>query len=188
MSLRQTLDEIDIEKLEIVHIGDENIRLRSEPVEDHEEARAIADVLSRKLDLLKGAGLAAPQAGIMRRVFVMQVRKTELFPDREETPLFVIINPEVTYYDEGFLEEWEGCFSIPGYAGKVPRHSKLHLTWTDYEGVAHAQDFEGYIARVIQHEFDHLEGRLYVDHMPNMKCFATTDNYVRRRKAGTLPQ
>lgn len=185
----QTLENItNVEDMEVLHVGDILIRTISTAVDDLAEGRRIADVLIKKLEQLKGAGLAAPQLGIMKRVFVFQVRKTDLFPDRDETPLYVMINPEIELMPCGTEEEWEGCFSIPGYAGRVPRYSELTMKWLDYEGNRREQFFEGYIARVIQHELDHLDGRVYLDHLPHMMFFATTENYIKMRQSGTLPK
>ncbi len=176
-----------IDDVEIVHVGNIKIRSISEPAPDLDKARIIADVLLQKLDQLRGAGLAAPQIGIMHRIFVIHIKKTDLFPDREETPAYVMINPEMEVPPCGQIEDWEGCFSVPGYAGKVPRHDIVNLKWTDYDGNAREQKFEGYLARVVQHEYDHLEGRVYLDHMSDMLLFSTTENYLKMRREGTLP-
>jgi peptide deformylase len=79
------------------------------------------------------------------------------------------------------LREYEGCFSVPGYVGLVPRYKKLQVSWTEPDGASRVEMLEGYIARVIQHELDHLNGMLYLDRMPDMATFSTRENYMRTR-------
>ena len=168
-------------KHEIMHVGSPIIRTRSKPAANHKQGAVICEMLTEKLRELQGAGLAAPQMGIPYRVFVVEVRKTLMFPDREESPLYEVINPKLEYLSKDELIEFEGCFSVPGYVGQVPRARKVKLYWTSPEGSKRSEVFEGYLARVFQHEFDHLNGCLYLDRMPDMSSLSTRENYMRAR-------
>lgn len=163
----------------LVHIGDPIIRSISRPIQSAVQAAKICRILSEKLWEIQGAGLAAPQIGVPYRVFVFQVRKTELFPDREESPLYAMINPELEILDESIVEDWEGCFSVPGFLGRVPRAKALKVRWTDPDESKHEAVFQDYRARVVQHEMDHLNGVVYVDRMPDMSTFTTRENYLK---------
>jgi peptide deformylase len=131
----------------------------------------------RKLAELKGAGLAAPQIGESLRIIVVEVQKNELFPDRPESPLYVMINPEVTYLTNDKESGWESCFSVPGLIGLVSRYKEIRVNYTSPDGSQHTDDFDDYLARVIQHECDHLEGVVYLDRMESMQTISTIDNW-----------
>lgn len=171
----------EIDSARLVHIGDPIIRTRAQPMQSQMQGAKICRILCDKMREIQGAGLAAPQIGLPYRVFVFEVRKTDLFPDREESPLYTMINPELEILSEEQLEDHEGCFSVPGYLGIVPRYSKLKASWTDPDGSAREEIFEGYRARVIQHEMDHLNGIVYLDRMPDMSTFTTRENYLKNR-------
>ena len=168
----------DPDDIAIQHVGSSIIRSVSQPAQDMNQARSVVDRLVIKLRQLKGAGLAAPQIGVPLRIHIIEVQKNELFPNRPEVPLIVMINPEVIIPPCSQVTEWEGCFSVPGYAGRVPRHETVHAKWLDYDGNTCEETFHGYPARVVQHEFDHLNGAVYLDRMPDMLTLATTENYM----------
>jgi peptide deformylase len=165
----------------IEHIGSPIIRAHSRRVATAAQGAPICEKLISCLRELKGAGLAAPQIGLPYRVFVAEVRKTEMFPHREESPLYTMINPEFEILSTTELMDYEGCFSVPGYVGLVPRYEKLKATWTEPDGSEKEEIFEGYIARVLQHEMDHLNGMVYLDRMTDMRELCTRENYMRWR-------
>lgn len=165
----------------LIHIGDPIIRSVSRPINSIVQAAKICRVLADKLWEIQGAGLAAPQIGVPYRVFVFQVRKTELFPDREESALYTMINPELEIVDEAPVVDYEGCFSVPGFLGLVPRARAVRVRWTDPDESKREEVFEDYRARVIQHETDHLNGVVYVDRMPDMSTFTTRENYLKNQ-------
>lgn len=169
------------EKHEIMHIGSAIIRARCKPAPSFKQGALICNMLTEKLRELQGAGLAAPQMGIPYRVFVVEVRKTLMFPDREESPLFEVINPRLEYLSREETTEFEGCFSVPGYVGQVPRARKVRVDWTSADGSKRSEVFEDYLARVFQHEMDHLNGCVYLDRMPDMSTLSTRENYMRAR-------
>jgi peptide deformylase len=167
--------------VEIEHVGSPIIRSHSQRIQSQDQAARICEILTEKLRELQGAGLAAPQIGLPYRVFVAEVRKTEMFPDREESRLYKMINPEIEILSTELLTDYEGCFSVPGYVGLVPRFKKLKASWTEADGTSRTEILEGYIARVIQHELDHLNGMLYLDRMPDMATLSTRENYMKTR-------
>lgn len=115
-----------------------------------------------------GVGIAGPQVGVMRRIFVAE-------PDREEGPVYFMINPVITEYAEE--KEWavEGCLSVPDMVGDVERPVSIKMEATDLDGVRQSYEFTGFEARIMQHEYDHLEGILYTDRAINMREAATED-------------
>ncbi|MGH8902841.1 MAG: peptide deformylase [Egibacteraceae bacterium] len=142
----------------------------------------VAEILQRMVALLRqlrGAGLAAPQLGIPLALAVIEVRKTTLFPDRPESPLIQMTNPALTPITDELDLDWEGCFSVPGLMGLVPRYRTVHVSYADPAGRKVTQEYSGYLARVIQHEVDHLEGKLFLDRMESMATLTTVDNYIK---------
>jgi peptide deformylase len=162
---------------ELVTLGTPMLRQPTSRVEDCASAGELCEKLVYLLAEINGAGLAANQIGVSLRVMVFQVRKTELHPDRPETPLYVMINPDILERSEATIDGWEGCFSVPGYLGLVPRAASLACRYETPDGVEHVEKFEGYAARVIQHECDHLDGKVYLDQMKSMLDFTTQANF-----------
>lgn len=161
----------------LVTIGTPMLREPTQRITDFAAAKELCDRLVDVLGEINGAGLAANQIGVWQRAMVFQVRKTELHPDRPETPLYVMINPDILEMSQETIDAWEGCFSVPGYMGLVPRAVRLKCRWNSVDGVEHVEDFEGWPARVIQHECDHLDGKVYIDRMKSMLHFSTQPNY-----------
>jgi peptide deformylase len=164
--------------IEVVKIGAPLLRARVKPVNDFSTVQDYCDLLTSSLRTLAGAGLAANQLGIDADIFVAEVRKTEMFPDREESGLHVILNAEIYEHSEETTLDWEGCFSVPGYLGQVPRYNWIKLRYHDSDGQTHDSDVSGYLARVFQHEIDHLNGFVYLDRMQSMLSLTTRENYM----------
>jgi len=110
---------------------------------------------------LNGAGLAAPQIGVSQRVVIFEVQCNPRYPQAEPVPRTVLVNPELTPLGEDLEEGWEGCLSVPGLRGLVPRHRHLRYRGYDPHGRPIERTVEGFHARVVQHEVDHLDGILY---------------------------
>jgi peptide deformylase len=164
---------------DIVTVGDPALRRPVEPVDDLAAASAKLAGVVTLLRELRGAGLAAPQVGWPAAAVVVEVRKTEVFPDRPESPLYVMVNPSIEVSSDVIEEDWEGCFSVPGLMGRVPRHQLVQVTYLDQNGERHEQRFSGYVARVVQHELDHLTGTVFLDRMTSMASITTVANWLR---------
>jgi peptide deformylase len=90
-----------------------------------------------------------------------------------------MVNPQIESASDEIEEDWEGCFSVPGLMGRVPRHRSVHVTYLDDNGERREERFSGYVARVVQHELDHLAGTLFLDRMPSMTSITTVANWLR---------
>ncbi|MGB5104722.1 MAG: peptide deformylase [Steroidobacteraceae bacterium] len=110
---------------------------------------------------MNGAGLAAPQIGVPLRVVIFEVERNPRYPDVEPVPYTVLVNPELTPLDDEIEDGWEGCLSVPGLRGLVPRYRRLRYRGFDQHGAPIDRSVEGFHARVVQHEVDHLDGMLY---------------------------
>jgi peptide deformylase len=118
-----------------------------------------------------GAGLAAPQIGVSQRVVIFGVAKNTRYPDAEEVPTTVLINPVIEPLGPEVEEDWEGCLSVPGLRGRVPRHARVRYSGFDQRGARIEREVGGFHARVVQHECDHLDGILYPRRIRDLRLF-----------------
>ena len=147
----------------VLRMGDQRLWQKSRPVGEFNTAE-LNELLQDMRDTmahLNGAGLAAPQVGVPVRVVIFGVTANPRYPDIEPVPDTVLINPVLTPLSGEEEEGWEGCLSVPGMRGWVPRFAKLRYSGYDERGRRFQRDVEGFHARVVQHEVDHLDGILY---------------------------
>ena len=162
---------------EVLKMGDPRLLAVSEPVAAFgtpELEALLADMRDTMRDL-NGAGLAAPQIGVGARVVIFGVEKNPRYPEAEEVPFTVLINPQLTPIGEEMEDGWEGCLSVPGMRGLVPRHRQLRYTGLDAEGRPIDRTVSDFHARVVQHEVDHLDGILYPRRIRDLSRFGFTD-------------
>ena len=170
--------------LPIIEVPDPRLRLLSKPVEEvNDELRdLIGDMFDTMYDA-PGIGLAAIQVGVPRRVIVMDLQAEE---DEEGKPIRaprVFINPEILDPADEHSIYTEGCLSIPDQFADVERPARCRVKWLDEQGVAHDEQFEGLLATCIQHEMDHLEGVVFIDHLSRLKRDMILKKLSKARKA-----
>jgi peptide deformylase len=148
---------------DVLKMGDSRLLDIARPVAkfDTPELRSLLEDMHDTMAHLDGAGLAAPQIGVGLRVVVFGVMNNPRYPQAEEVPYTVLINPSIEPLSEEMDEGWEGCLSVPGLRGIVSRYSRLLYRGYDAAGAPLERVAEGFHARVVQHECDHLDGILY---------------------------
>jgi peptide deformylase len=148
---------------EVLRMGDPRLLQQAQPLErfDTPELRALLTDMRDTMTHLSGAGLAAPQIGVSLQVVIFGIEQNQRYPDAEEIPDTVLINPVLTPLSDELEEDWEGCLSLPGLRGMVPRHTRLRYRGFDEVGKSIDRSVSGFHARVVQHEVDHLVGILY---------------------------
>jgi peptide deformylase len=158
---------------EVLRMGHPVLREKAKPVEKFgtPELRALLEDMKETMAAKNGAGLAAPQIGVGQRVVIFGVDKNPRYPDAEEVPFTVLVNPKLVMLTREVEEDWEGCLSVPGMRGVVPRYTKLRYSGFDIEGNPIERVAEGFHARVVQHECDHLDGILYPQRMTDLSKF-----------------
>jgi peptide deformylase len=139
------------------------------------ELDALIQDMHETMEALNGAGLAAPQIGAGLQVMIFGVKRNPRYPDAEEVPYTVLVNPELVPLTEEIEQDWEGCLSVPGLRGMVPRFTRLRYRGSDQYGRPIDRSVEGFHARVVQHECDHLQGILYPMRITNFRTFGFTD-------------
>jgi len=162
---------------EVLRMGDPRLLQESQPVEtfDTQALHALVKDLRDTMMHLDGAGLAAPQIGVLLRVVIFGVHANPRYPDAEDVPDTVLINPVIEPIGEEMEEGWEGCLSVPGLRGVVPRYLHLRYSGFDELGARIERSVEGFHARVVQHECDHLEGILYPMRVRDFSRFGFVD-------------
>ncbi|HHM05269.1 MAG TPA: peptide deformylase [Gammaproteobacteria bacterium] len=161
----------------VLRMGDPRLLAPAAPVAvfSSPELDALIDDLFDTMAERDGAGLAAPQIGVALRVVVFGVESNPRYPDVEPVPATVLINPEVEILDETLEEGWEGCLSVPGLRGVVPRYRRIRYRGFDPAGRVFERIADGFHARVVQHECDHLDGVLYPMRIRDFSRFGFED-------------
>lgn len=164
---------------EVLRLGDPRLRQRSAAVAESlfgsAELLTLIEDLRDTMAARDGAGLAAPQIDVPLRVVIYGITSNPRYPEAPPIPETLLINPVLTPIGEATQLGWEGCLSVPGLRGQVERHQRLHVAWRDASGGHHHQEVEGFHARVVQHECDHLDGLLFVDRLHDTRAFGFTD-------------
>ncbi len=142
------------------------------------EIEALADDMLTTMYEAPGIGLAAPQIGVMSRIFVMDVTRE---PDAEKRPM-VLINPEIDWTSDTLNSYDEGCLSIPDQYGEVTRPAEIRMRWLGLDGKIHEQEFDGLWATCAQHELDHLNGILFIDHLSAIKRQMITRKMIKLKR------
>jgi len=158
-------------------MGDPRLFERSQEVARFgtRELKALLADMHDTMEALDGAGLAAPQIGVPLRVVVFGVKHNPRYPDAEEVPYTVLINPVIRPIGRKVEDGWEGCLSVPGMRGIVPRHLKIRYTGFDPNGDPIDRKVSDFHARVVQHECDHLDGILYPMRIRDLRDFGFTE-------------
>lgn len=168
----------------ILRMGDARLLQRAEPISNFNsnELRGLLEDMRDTMRALNGVGLAAPQIGAGLRVVIFGVEKNPRYPDADSVSETVLINPIITPLGDCTEEAWEGCLSLPGLRGLVPRFQNIHYRGYDEHGTAINRTASGFHARVVQHECDHLNGILYPMRMTDMSQFGYTDELLPERE------
>ncbi|HMU64152.1 MAG TPA: peptide deformylase [Nitrosomonas sp.] len=161
----------------VLRMGDPVLLQVAKKVEqfDTPELQTLLQDMHDTMASLNGAGLAAPQIGISLQVVIFGVDYNPRYPDAETVPYTILINPKITPLSKKMEEDWEGCLSVPGMRGKVPRYTKIRYQGVDQHGNPIDRSVEGFHARVVQHECDHLIGILYPMRIRDFRQFGFTD-------------
>ena len=161
----------------VLRMGDPRLFAASRRVEafDTPELHALITDMHATMCALNGAGLAAPQIGVGLQVVIVGVESNPRYPDAEPVPFTVLVNPELDPVDEELEEGWEGCLSVPGMRGLVPRYKRLRYRGVDQYGQPIDRTVGDFHARVVQHEVDHLLGILYPMRIEDMRNFGFTE-------------
>ena len=168
----------------VLRMGDPRLLQVAEPVTEFNtpELDALIQDMLDTMAALDGAGLAAPQIGVSKRLVIFGVEANPRYPDAEPVPTTILINPKMEALAKDMDEAWEGCLSVPGMRGLVPRFTRLRYGGFDRHGKLFVREVEGFHARVVQHECDPLDGILYPRRIRNMANFGFEDELFKQEE------
>src|SRR5512138_756797 len=161
----------------VLKMGDPRLLQVAKPIEsfDTPELEALLVDMHDTMTALNGAGLAAPQIGVSLQVVIFGMNRNPRYPEAEPVPYTVLINPELAPLGDDMEEGWEGCLSVPGMRGLVPRHKRLRYRGFDQHGTPIDRTVSDFHARVVQHEVDHLLGILYPTRIQDLRYFGFSE-------------
>ena len=174
--------------LKVARLGHPILRQIAEPVSPEAigspAIQGLIDDMLETMDEYDGAGLAAPQVHVSRRIVIYGVHDNPRYPDADAVPLTVLVNPKITPATKEMDEDWEGCLSLPDLRGQVPRFTRVKVEAYGRDGKPLRFSAEGFHARVVQHECDHLDGTVYLDRMRSMATLSFLPEFRRHWLAG----
>jgi len=165
----------------IAKLGEPILKQKAKKVKDV-NSKEIKNIISKMLycvKLSKGVGLAAPQIFESYQILVISSHPNERYPNAPLMENEVLINPRIIKKSKNKEKGWEGCLSIPSIRGKVSRHTKIEVQYTTIDGIKKNVVFEDFIARIFQHEYDHLKGKLYIDRVKSSKDLISEEVYFK---------
>lgn len=169
--------------LKVARLGHPVIRAQANPLTREEilsgDIQKLIDDMTETMREYDGVGLAAPQIHVSRQIALIEVEDNPRYPDMPKVPLTVLINPKIVSRSKTIVEGWEGCLSIPDLRGSVPRNESLVCEALDRTAKPLKIEAEGFFARVIQHECDHLQGNVYLDRMTHLKTLSHLAEFAR---------
>lgn len=169
------------EKIDIVQLGAEVLRLKAQPVDDFAgpEFRQLVELMQSAMLDSNGIGIAAPQLGISKQVVIVASRPTARYPKAPEMAPIVMVNPVYQVVDPTLEKDWEGCLSVPGVRALVPRYRSVRVDYQNPEAEACQLLLEGFPARVFQHEYDHLLGLVYLDRVETNRDIVSESEFFK---------
>jgi len=170
------------EILQISQLGNPVLRQPSQVVENVKADRIqqLIDNLISTVQHANGVGIAAPQVAMGDRLFIVASRPNLRYPQAPHMEPTAMINPQILAASTETVKDWEGCLSIPGIRGLVPRSRSIEVEYTSRDGKLHRQEFTDFVARIFQHEHDHLDGIMFLDRVESTQELVTEDEYQQQ--------
>lgn len=168
--------------LPIAQLGNPILRQQAQLIEnvrDERPQRLINDLIATTA-ASNGVGIAAPQVCESYRLFIVASRPNPRYPNAPEMEPTAMINPRIIAHSTEVVKGWEGCLSIPGIRGLVPRYQAIEVEYTTRDGELHRQELTDFVARIFQHEYDHLEGIVFLDRVESTHDLITEQEYQQR--------
>ena len=168
--------------LQIVQLGDPILRSSAQLIENVQDQliQKLIDDLMSTVKQANGVGIAAPQVAQSYRLFIVASRPNDRYPHAPVMKPTAMINPRLLAHSTEIVKGWEGCLSIPGIRGLVPRYQAIEVEYTDRNGKLQKQELADFVARIFQHEYDHLDGVVFLDRLVSTQDIITEQEYQKR--------
>ncbi|UIE37612.1 peptide deformylase [Leptodesmis sichuanensis] len=169
-------------RLQVMELGHPVLRRVAKPITEARRTslQPLMDQLIQTAQQANGVGIAAPQVGISERLFIVASRPTPRYPHAPVMEPTVMINPQIVSHSAERVKDWEGCLSVPGVRGLVPRYQAIAVEYTDRYGQHQHQELTDFVARIFQHELDHLNGILFIDRVESTQDLISEQDYQER--------
>lgn len=170
------------ELLQIIQLGHPLLRTPAQKVENIQDRRIqkLIDDLIATVANANGVGIAAPQVACCDRLFIVASRPNPRYPNAPEMAPIAMLNPRIIACSTEVVKDWEGCLSIPGIRGLVPRYQAIEIEYSDRNGKLYKQELTDFVARIFQHELDHLDGIVFVDRLETTHDLITEQEYQKQ--------
>ncbi|ELS05004.1 peptide deformylase [Xenococcus sp. PCC 7305] len=170
--------------LKVAELGNPILRCQAKSIDMFSEPKIVKliDDLISTAELNNGVGIAAPQVSESYRLFIVASRPNIRYPQAPKMSPTAIINPIITSYSSEIVKDWEGCLSVPGFRGLVPRDRAIEVEYTNIAGDRVRKIFTDFIARIFQHELDHLDGLVFLDRLESSEDLYTEAEYEKRMR------
>lgn len=170
------------EILEIIQLGNPILRQPAKPIDNLADARiqTLIDELIATVAKANGVGIASPQVAESYRLFIVASRPNPRYPNAPEMEPTAMINPRIIARSTEIVKGWEGCLSVPGIRGLIPRYQAIEVEYTSRDGKLHRQELTDFVARIFQHEYDHLDGIVFIDRVESTQELMTEQEYQQR--------
>lgn len=172
--------------MRITQLGEPVLRKVGKPVGrmPAPKLKALVRDMIQTMRKARGVGIAAPQVDRSLRLFIVAPEPSTRYPKSPRIPPVAMIDPVIVKKSKKMVTDWEGCLSIPGLRGRVPRHHSIEIEFTALDGRRLRGKLSGFVARIFQHEFDHINGMVYVDRVADTRTFMTEPQYLRMMHGG----
>ncbi|HAZ48104.1 MAG TPA: peptide deformylase [Cyanobacteria bacterium UBA11369] len=166
----------------IIQLGNPILRQHSKPIDNVGEPciQTLIDELIATVAKANGVGIASPQVAESYRLFIVASRPNPRYPNAPTMEPTAMINPRIIAHSSEVVKGWEGCLSVPGIRGLVPRYQAIEVEYTSQDGKLHRQELRDFVARIFQHEYDHLDGIVFIDRVESTKELMTEQEYQQR--------
>ncbi|MBW4623455.1 MAG: peptide deformylase [Cyanosarcina radialis HA8281-LM2] len=167
--------------LPVIQLGNPILRQTAEPIADlsDELLPKLIDALIATAASSNGVGIAAPQVARSYRLLVVASRPTPRYPHAPNMEPTAMLNPKIVARSAEVVKDWEGCLSVPGIRGLVPRHRAIEVEYSDRQGQLQRQELTDFVARIFQHEYDHLDGMVFLDRVESTQELVTEQEYQK---------
>jgi peptide deformylase len=171
-----------VESLQIAQLGNPVLRQQAQLVDNIQDQRLqqLIDALIATAAVSNGVGIAAPQVSQSFRLFIVASRPNQRYPNAPQMEPTAMINPQIIAHSSEVVKGWEGCLSVPGIRGLVPRYQAIEVEYTSRNGTKNRQAFTDFVARIFQHEYDHLDGIVFLDRVESTQDLMTEQEYQQR--------
>ncbi|MBC6476797.1 MAG: peptide deformylase [Hormoscilla sp. GUM202] len=166
--------------LSIAQLGDRVLRQQARPIENIESVQPLIDDLIGTAAVSNGVGIAAPQVGESYRLLIVASRPTIRYLNAPKMEPTAMINPQIIAHGDEIVKDWEGCLSIPGIRGWVPRYRAIEVEYTSRDDRVQRLELTDFVARIFQHEYDHLEGLVFLDRLESTRDIITEQEYQKQ--------